>query len=304
MPARPAVPLPPASDGLYDPSFERDACGVGFVAHLTGSKSHRIVQDGLLLLLQNLQHRGACGCDQDTGDGAGILLQMPDPFFREEAGRLGIALPAVGALRRRVLLPADRTRPSGPACRRGPRDHRRRGRTGGPRLAAGAGRVDRDRLAGPVARAGDGAVADRPSATGSPTPSRVRATPLRHPPPGRGVGGARRRSRPGRHSPSPVARLATVIYKGMLKPDQLGPYFPDLARPGDGVGPGPRPQPVQHEHVPAVGARPAVPHARPQRRDQHPPRQRHLAAGPPSPDAEPRPRRRPSQDAAARLRRG
>src|SRR5258708_14839047 len=90
-----SVPLAPSRDGLYDPAFERDSCGVGFVAQKDGRKSHSIVQLGVQVL-KNLQHRGACGCDQDTGDGAGILLQMPDAFFRAEAERLKIALPAPG----------------------------------------------------------------------------------------------------------------------------------------------------------------------------------------------------------------
>jgi glutamate synthase domain-containing protein 2/glutamate synthase domain-containing protein 1/glutamate synthase domain-containing protein 3 len=71
----------PERQGLYNPAFERDACGVGFVAHLKGEKSHEIVAQGLEVL-KNLKHRGACGCDPLTGDGAGILLQIPDAFFR------------------------------------------------------------------------------------------------------------------------------------------------------------------------------------------------------------------------------
>src|SRR5512135_1362324 len=97
-PRRPAnrhVPPSPRRDGLYDPAFERDSCGVGFVARLSGQKSHATVRSGLEIL-RNLQHRGACGCDQDTGDGAGILLQMPDPFFRAQAERLKIPLPGPG----------------------------------------------------------------------------------------------------------------------------------------------------------------------------------------------------------------
>jgi glutamate synthase (NADPH) large chain len=91
----PFLPLPPFSSGLYDASTERDSCGVGLIAQLKGAKSHSVVRDGVQIL-ENLQHRGACGCDPNTGDGAGILLQMPQPFFREEAGRLGLRLPELG----------------------------------------------------------------------------------------------------------------------------------------------------------------------------------------------------------------
>src|SRR6516164_9108735 len=86
--------IPPAQ-GLYDPFYEHDACGVGFVVDLQGRKSHDLVRKAIQILL-NLEHRGACGCEQNTGDGAGILLQMPDRFLRNECGRLGINLPAAG----------------------------------------------------------------------------------------------------------------------------------------------------------------------------------------------------------------
>jgi glutamate synthase (NADPH) large chain len=83
----------PEAQGLYDPAYEHDACGVGFVANIKGHRSHAIVRQALQVLI-NLQHRGACGCETNTGDGAGILIQMPDRFFRQEAERLGIDLPA------------------------------------------------------------------------------------------------------------------------------------------------------------------------------------------------------------------
>src|SRR5438477_8302515 len=80
------------AQGLYDPSHEHDAGGVGFVVDIKGRKSHAIVRQGLLVLI-NLLHRGACGCEPNTGDGAGILLQVPDRFLRKQCGRLGIPLP-------------------------------------------------------------------------------------------------------------------------------------------------------------------------------------------------------------------
>src|SRR4051812_22377877 len=85
----------PPPQGLYDPSFERDACGVGFVVNVKGVRSHAIVSQALRVLV-NLQHRGACGCEVNTGDGAGILIQIPDKFLRKEAQRLGITLPPAG----------------------------------------------------------------------------------------------------------------------------------------------------------------------------------------------------------------
>ena len=85
----------PAAQALYDPAHEHDACGVGFVVNIKGRRSHAIVRQALQVLI-NLLHRGACGCEVNTGDGAGILLQMPDRFLRRECARLGIALPPEG----------------------------------------------------------------------------------------------------------------------------------------------------------------------------------------------------------------
>ncbi|OGV40690.1 MAG: glutamate synthase subunit alpha [Lentisphaerae bacterium GWF2_57_35] len=93
--------------GLYDPANERDACGVGLICSLRGEKSHSIVHQGLQILV-NLAHRGACGADEKTGDGAGILLQIPDAFLRARAGDAGLRLPepqAYGA--GLVFLPRD-----------------------------------------------------------------------------------------------------------------------------------------------------------------------------------------------------
>ena len=96
------------SAGLYDPQFEHDACGVAFVARLGRPASHEVVERGLLAL-DRLEHRGAEGADADTGDGAGILIQLPHEFFAAEAG---VELPEPGPLRRGHVLPAHRTRPS------------------------------------------------------------------------------------------------------------------------------------------------------------------------------------------------
>ncbi|MCA1324067.1 glutamate synthase-related protein [Herbaspirillum sp. alder98] len=83
------------SQGLYDPANEHDACGVGFIAHIKGKKTHSIVDQGLLIL-KNLDHRGAVGADPLMGDGAGILIQIPDQYYREEMARQGVDLPPPG----------------------------------------------------------------------------------------------------------------------------------------------------------------------------------------------------------------
>src|SRR5260370_1429408 len=93
----------PAAEGLYDPSLEKDSCGVGFIANIKGKKSHQIISDALNILC-NLEHRGAVGADPRAGDGAGILVQIPHAFFARKAAEIGFQLPrpgdyAVGALK-------------------------------------------------------------------------------------------------------------------------------------------------------------------------------------------------------------
>jgi len=97
----------PRPHGLYDPSREHDACGIGFVAHIKGEKSREIVEGGLEIL-RRLRHRGGTGADPSTGDGSGILLQIPHRFFKAEGLRLGFDMPR----RRRygigmVFLPSE-----------------------------------------------------------------------------------------------------------------------------------------------------------------------------------------------------
>src|SRR4051794_12257897 len=103
--------MPPKADGLYDPRYEHDACGVALVARLDNRPTHDVV-DKALTALENLEHRGAAGADKHTGDGAGMLLQMPDRFLRgavdfelPEPGRYGVAM---------CFLPRDAARPQKP----------------------------------------------------------------------------------------------------------------------------------------------------------------------------------------------
>jgi glutamate synthase domain-containing protein 2/glutamate synthase domain-containing protein 1/glutamate synthase domain-containing protein 3 len=98
----------PEAQGMYDPRNERDACGIGFVANVKGQKSHEIIAKGIQILI-NLKHRGACGCDPETGDGAGVLIQIPHRFFDRECAKLGFTLPPEGEYGvGMVFLPVER----------------------------------------------------------------------------------------------------------------------------------------------------------------------------------------------------
>ena len=101
------VGAPPEAQGLYDPASEHDSCGVGFVVNIKGHRSHKLVRQAHEVL-NNLLHRGACGCEKTTGDGAGILLQLPHRFFRKAAPEAGIDLPEPGAYGvGMIFLPRD-----------------------------------------------------------------------------------------------------------------------------------------------------------------------------------------------------
>ncbi|MEP7367012.1 MAG: hypothetical protein ABI972_27450, partial [Acidobacteriota bacterium] len=98
----------PEAQGLYLPQMERDACGLGFVVNINNESSHEIITKGIEILI-NLTHRGACGCDPETGDGAGILIQIPHAFFKRECAAIGFALPDAGEYGvGMVFLPVDR----------------------------------------------------------------------------------------------------------------------------------------------------------------------------------------------------
>jgi glutamate synthase (NADPH/NADH) large chain len=84
-----------SQQGLYRPEFEHDSCGTGFITNINGHKSYQIIDDALTML-ENMEHRGACGCDPESGDGAGILIQLPHEFFMEECSDLEISLPEPG----------------------------------------------------------------------------------------------------------------------------------------------------------------------------------------------------------------
>ena len=104
----------PKKQGLYDPWFEHDACGVGFVVDIKGRKSNQILKDALQVL-KNLDHRGACGCEANTGDGAGVLIQMPHGYFKEVCGKARISLPGSRRIRKRAHFSAARPHQEPPA---------------------------------------------------------------------------------------------------------------------------------------------------------------------------------------------
>jgi glutamate synthase (NADPH/NADH) large chain len=98
----------PLAEGLYRPELEHDACGIGLVASIEGKRSHAIIRKGIQVL-ENLTHRGACGCDPETGDGAGITIQVPHRFFARECAALGFTLPCEGEYGvGMVFLPVER----------------------------------------------------------------------------------------------------------------------------------------------------------------------------------------------------
>ena len=128
---------PPPKQGLYDPAFEHDSCGVGFVAHIKGKRSHQILIDAEEVL-RNMDHRGACGCEPNTGDGAGILTALPHEFLQRVVKQeLNATLPPPGQFAAgNVFLPRDAAERD-EVQRSGRRDHRRP-RTNIGRLAIGA----------------------------------------------------------------------------------------------------------------------------------------------------------------------
>ena len=102
--------LSPKKEGLYDPQFEHDSCGVGFIASINGQKSHKTVEDALKILVR-MEHRGACGAEENTGDGAGVLTQIPHKFFQRECENLHIDLPEAGNYAVGMLfLPTDESK--------------------------------------------------------------------------------------------------------------------------------------------------------------------------------------------------
>jgi len=214
------------AQGLYDPRHEHDACGMGFVAHIKGRRNHAIIQQGLAIL-RNLDHRGAVGADPLMGDGAGILIQVPDRLYREEMARQGVSLPPPGEYGvGMIFLPREHA--SRLACEQ---ELERKVRAEGQVLLGWRDvPVDHDMPMSPavkerepvirqvfIGRGPDVMVPDalerklyviRKTASHA-----IRALNLKH----------------GQEYFVPSMSTRTVVYKGLLLADQVGRYYRDLA---------------------------------------------------------------------------
>ncbi len=213
---------------LYPFDAGKDSCGVGFVVHAKNRKSHRIVRQGITIL-ENLAHRGACGCEENTGDGAGILIQVPDAFLRREAAKLGIDLPAEGEYGvGMVFLPKDPAQAA--RCRETFEGIARE--EGQPVLGWRPVPTDNSMI-GPTALAGEPAqhqvFLGRDSRLKDQDAFERRLFLIRK----RAENALDAETAPGGGRCFYVSSLSsrTLVYKGMLTPDQLDPYFPDLSDP-------------------------------------------------------------------------
>jgi glutamate synthase domain-containing protein 2/glutamate synthase domain-containing protein 1/glutamate synthase domain-containing protein 3 len=222
----------PVAQGLYDPRYEHDACGVGFVADLKNRQSHDIIRKAIQILV-NLEHRGACGCETNTGDGAGIIVQTPHSFLQKECERLRIRLPALGEYGVGMV-----SLPTSPDDRRHCEelfDHvvREQGQ-----VVLGWRTVpQQDGLIGPTAKSGEPVMrqvfigrTDRGvRALGDDDLAFERRLYVIR----KLVENAVRKSGLSQRDMFYIASLSckTLIYKGMLNASQLDPYFPDLQDP-------------------------------------------------------------------------
>ncbi|OOG60810.1 glutamate synthase subunit alpha [Rhodanobacter sp. B05] len=218
----------PRAQGLYHPGHEHDACGVGFVAHIKGRKSHSIIQQGLLIL-RNLDHRGAVGADPLMGDGAGILIQLPDQLYREEMALQGIQLPPPGEYGvGMIFLPKEHA--SRKACEQ---ELERTVRAEGQLVLGWRDvRVDGEMPMSPAVKAREPVIRQLFIGRGpdimvpdslerklyvirKTSSHAIRALKLKH----------------GREYFVPSMSTRTVVYKGLLLADQVGTYYADLMDP-------------------------------------------------------------------------
>ena len=262
----------PKAEGLYDPSLEKDSCGVGFIANIKGKKSHQIVSDAINILC-NLEHRGAVGADPRAGDGAGILVQIPHAFFSRKAAEIGFELPepghyAIGALFmpketawRKVIqsIVAEQIKQEGLLLlgwRDVPTDNSSLGETVKPTEPANMQVF--------IGRNGTAKTEDEFE----------RRLYILRKSISQAIYQRRERGLAGYYPVSLSCR--TVIYKGMFLADQLGKYYPDLHEAGFRKRAGAGASALLDQHLPGLVAGASLPDDRPQRRNQHAARQRQL----------------------------
>ena len=260
-------------NGLYRAEYEHDACGIGAIAHLHGVRSHQTLDDALSVLV-NLEHRGGKGLEKNTGDGAGVLFQLPHRFFRKEAQKEGQLLPDEGDYGVAMLfLPHD-----DPAGVTAARQVFERGcaECGVPLMFWREVPVDPHDL-GSTARAC--------------MPTIYQAFLRRPEDVARGLDFERRLyvcrrtiERAADATPALDGKIfyvcsmssRTIVYKGMLVATQMRRFYLDLNDAAVGDGARPRALALLHQHHALLGARAPQPLHHPQRRDQHPARQREL----------------------------
>ena len=277
--AAPAVPQKP-NRGLYDPENEHDACGVGFVAHIKGHKSHEMVKMGLTIL-DNLVHRGAHGCDPQTGDGAGILLQIPDAFLRRECAGLGFDLPPDGFYGvGMVFLPKTDNGASSAAKACEEIIEKTVRREGQQFLGWRTVPTDGSKV-GDLARQSEPLVKQffvgRGPLIGDAAGFECKLLVIRK------VIEAEVREATGIPDPDafyiPSLSSRTIIYKGLLLPHQMRGYYPDLTDEAVVSAIALGASAVFHEHVPVLAPRAPLPLFGAQRRNKHHSRQPKLDAG-------------------------
>ncbi len=263
--------------GLYDPCFEHDACGVGFVANINGDAVARRSSSRASRCCRTSTHRGACGCDPLTGDGAGILMQVPDAFLRKACAAIDIELPPAGEYGvGLVFLPRDVHERN--HCERAFEQDRPRGGPAAARLAHVP--VDEQPVRPPGARATCRRSARSSSAAGRRRADQAgaRAQALRDPQAHRAAGPRVQPATTASTSTLPSLSSRTIVYKGLLLPEQIPAFYLDLVDPDMASALALVHQRFSTNTFPSWDRAHPVPLPRPQRRDQHAARQHQLDA--------------------------